>query len=54
MDDSGPKAEIRERFFTWAIDQGILMSGVKPVNIPGRGIGIVAERRINVPYLVLK
>jgi hypothetical protein len=32
----------------WAKDKGVELNGIKPVAIPGRGIGVVASRRLKV------
>lgn len=32
----------------WAEAQGIVLSGVRPDRIPGRGIGIIASRKVKV------
>ena len=37
-----------EHFITWAKNQGVKISGVGPAKIPGRGLGIIAQRRIEV------
>lgn len=35
-------------FTTWATAQGVKINGVEPAKISGRGLGIVARRRIEV------
>ncbi|KAJ9641354.1 hypothetical protein H2201_006959 [Coniosporium apollinis] len=35
-----------EDFTSWAKDQGVLINGIRPSKIPGRGIGIVADRAL--------
>lgn len=35
-------------FVTWIKERGIRISGIKSAQIPGRGRGILAQRRIEV------
>ena len=37
-----------EHFTTWAKNQGVRISGVGPAKISGSGLGIIAQRRIEV------
>lgn len=42
--------ENTRRLLRWANDtQGVQLNGIEPRSIPGRGIGIVASRKIKVP-----
>lgn len=36
------------KFYHWMKQQGVRINGVIPVKIPGRGMGIVAQQRIEV------
>ena len=40
--------EAHERFTDWAIFQGIIVNGVYPARFPGRGLGMIAMRSIEV------
>ena len=44
----GPK---HEQFTTWAKNQGVRINGVGPAKISGSGLGIIAQRRIEVSDL---
>ena len=37
-----------EEFLAWAKQQGVFINGVRPAIISGHGLGIVAQRRIEV------
>lgn len=37
-----------ERFIQWAREQNIRINGVGPAQVSGRGLGIIAQRRIEV------
>lgn len=37
-------------FMKWAITQNIGINGVEPARIPGRGLGMIATRDIQVWY----
>lgn len=37
-----------ERLLQWAAAQGVIVNGIKPKLLPGRGIGLVATRAIEV------
>ncbi len=37
-----------EGFTAWVKDKGVKITGVEPAKFPGRGLGIVARRRIEV------
>lgn len=37
-----------EDFAAWAANKGVVLSGVEPKQIPGRGIGLVTTRQIKV------
>ncbi|PWY82250.1 ribosomal N-lysine methyltransferase [Aspergillus heteromorphus CBS 117.55] len=39
--------EKHELFTAWAISQGIIINGVSPARFPGRGLGMIATRKIN-------
>ena len=41
-----------EVFVAWAKTQGVKIDGVKPAEIQGRGLGIVAQRRIEVQTIL--
>lgn len=51
MVDIRPPSDHHTRFVGWAKEQGILVDGVWPAEIAGRGIGIVARRSLKVSYL---
>jgi hypothetical protein len=40
--------EVPQDLFRWAKDKGVELNGIKPQRIPGRGIGIIATRRLKV------
>lgn len=40
--------EAYSELLRWAKEQGIEVNGIEPRAVPGRGIGIVATRRIKV------
>lgn len=44
---SSPGPE-HEQFTTWAKNQGVRINGVGPAKISGSGLGIIAQRRIEV------
>ena len=48
MDQIRPTEAHHWRFIEWAKKSGIMVNGVGPAKIPGRGIGIIAERPIQV------
>ena len=35
-------------FTKWARDQGAQLNGIKPAQIPGKGLGVLATRNIEV------
>ena len=37
-----------DRFFKWAVANGIQVNGVTPRRFPGRGMGMIATRTIEV------
>jgi hypothetical protein len=37
-------------FLQWALSNGIQINGVAPFSFPGRGMGIIATRTIEVSY----
>lgn len=43
-----PLGAHHEKFTAWAKQQGIQVNGVGPARISGQGLGIVAQRRIEV------
>ena len=47
-----PPGTHHDEFIAWARQQGVQVNGVGPANIVGHGLGIVAQRRIEVtnPY----
>lgn len=46
MLSSLPPPSSHETFLQWATDRGIITNGVIPTQIPNRGLGIIANRRI--------
>ncbi|TLD22009.1 hypothetical protein PspLS_07851 [Pyricularia sp. CBS 133598] len=46
--------EAHEELINWAEAQGIVLSGVRPDRIPGRGIGIIASRKVKADETVLR
>ena len=48
MVNLSPPGHEHKLFVSWAKEQGVRISGVRPVKIQGRGLGIVADRRIEV------
>lgn len=36
------------RFHDWAVSAGIIMNGIAPAKFPGRGMGMVATKAIDV------
>ena len=42
------KMEAYEELLVWAKDKGIILNGVEPRRIPGRGMGIVATKPLKV------
>ncbi len=40
--------EEHELFTQWAVSQGIIVNGVGPAKFPGRGLGMIAKRSIQV------
>ena len=47
---AGPQ---HERFTKWAREQNIRINGVGPAQVSGRGLGIIAQRRIEVDEIFL-
>jgi hypothetical protein len=41
-----------EQLTTWAIDRGFKLNGIRARSFPGRGLGIVAEKNIEVGHLL--
>lgn len=39
---------VPEDFAAWAASKGVVLSGIEPRAIPGRGIGLVTTREIKV------
>ena len=37
-----------EKCIKWARDQGVVINGIEPARMKGRGLGIVAQRQIEV------
>ena len=52
MSEITPPGTHHDEFTAWAKEQGVQVNGVGPANIVGHGLGIVAQRRIEVanPY----
>lgn len=48
MRPDGWPGEEHELFTQWAISQGIIVNGVGPAKFPGRGLGMIAMRSIQV------
>lgn len=48
---SSPPGPEHEQFTTWAKNQGVRINGVGPAKISGSGLGIIAQRRIEVSGL---
>lgn len=45
---TGSPGPQHEEFITWAKDQGVKVNGCRAAKIGGRGLGMVAERRLEV------
>ena len=43
-----PPESQHDQFTAWAKEQGVKINGVGPAKISGRGLGIIAQRRIEV------
>lgn len=43
-----PPGSQHDQFTAWAKEQGVKINGVGPAKISGRGLGIIAQRRIEV------
>lgn len=48
MSEISPPGAHHEEFTAWAKQQGVQVNGVGPAGISGYGLGIVAQRRIEV------
>ena len=48
MSHISPPGAHHEEFTAWAKQQGVQINGVGPARIPGQGLGIVAQRRVEV------
>jgi hypothetical protein len=46
-----PAGHEHELFTSWAKERGVQISGVGPAKITGRGLGMVALTRIEVPIM---
>ena len=46
-----PPGPEHEQFTAWAKNQGVRINGVGPAKISGSGLGIIAQRRIEVSGL---
>ncbi|KAH8703824.1 hypothetical protein BGW36DRAFT_287519 [Talaromyces proteolyticus] len=46
MTTYSPPGEEHAAFTQWAVEQGIEMNGVEPARFPGRGLGMVATKKI--------
>ncbi|KAL3472638.1 hypothetical protein BJX99DRAFT_211139 [Aspergillus californicus] len=51
--DLGPGEE-HELFTQWAVSQGIIVNGVGPARFPGRGLGMVALRKIQENEAIIR
>ena len=40
--------EKHEDFTRWAVERGVKINGIKPYKFEGRGLGIIAEKRLGV------
>ena len=51
-----PPGTHHDEFTAWAKQQGVQVNGIGPANIVGHGLGIVAQRKIEVtnPYSSIK
>jgi hypothetical protein len=43
--------EGRDELLQWAKEKKVFLKGIRPARIPGRGIGIVAHRKLKVGFL---
>ncbi|KAG5293902.1 SET domain-containing protein [Histoplasma capsulatum G186AR] len=48
---AGPE---HEKFTEWAISQGVEINGVAPAQFPGQGVGIAAQRNIDVGEVIIR
>ena len=48
MDPKWSPGPEHEQFTDWAQSQGIIANGVGPARFPGRGLGMIAMRNIEV------
>lgn len=53
MSTYSPPGEQHTAFMQWAIAQGVQVNGVEPARIPGRGLGMIAIRDIQVRNLAI-
>lgn len=53
MSTYSPPGEQHTAFMQWAIAQGVKVNGVEPARIPGRGLGMIAIRDVQVRILAL-
>jgi hypothetical protein len=37
-----------EHFTRWAVERGVKINGIKPYRFKGKGLGIIAEKRLRV------
>jgi len=42
------KMEKHEAFTRWAVERGVKINGIKPYRFEGKGLGIIAEKRLVV------
>ena len=40
--------EVAQNLVRWAKDKGVVLNGIKPQKISGRGLGVVATRKLKV------
>lgn len=40
--------DVHEEFTEWALAQGLNLNGIAIHRFPGRGVGIIAEKELNV------
>jgi hypothetical protein len=47
------KMEKHEAFTRWAVERGVKINGIKPYRFEGKGLGIIAEKRLGVRQMLL-
>ncbi|KAM3068160.1 hypothetical protein ACMFMG_011209 [Clarireedia jacksonii] len=51
---TGPNMDVHEAFTQWAIDQGVIIKGVKPHYFPHKGMGLMAGTDLETGDVILK